>query len=92
MPRPSGVRPARYVSASELAEFAFCPRAHYYQRHPDGRPVAPEALAREREGLAYHARTTRSDRRWAEASPIPWALALLVGIVLIAVVVGGWLP
>ena len=85
-------RTARFVSASELAEYVYCPRAHYYRLQPEGRPVAPGALARERSGVEYHTRRTSADRRWAEASPLPWVGALLAGIVLLGVVVLGWVP
>jgi hypothetical protein len=77
----------RYVSASELADFAFCPRSHSYRLHPDGRAPAPGAIARERAGTSYHGRTIGSDRRWAEASPVPWVILVLLGVGLLALVV-----
>jgi hypothetical protein len=83
-------RSTRMVSASDLAEYAFCPRALYYRRHPDGRPVASDAPERERAGVVYHERTTRSDRRWAETSTIPYVLLLLLGIGLLTLAAVGW--
>jgi hypothetical protein len=80
----------RYVSASELADYAFCPRSHYYRLHPEGRRPADGALAREAAGVEYHHRTIGSDRRWAGASPLPWVVAVVVGIALVALVVVGW--
>ncbi|MCI4326517.1 MAG: hypothetical protein L3K16_02615 [Thermoplasmata archaeon] len=86
------VRPQsrRYVSAGELADYAYCPRSHYYRTHPDGRTPAEGALARERAGTSYHARTIGADRRWAEASPWPWVAALAVGAGLLALTVLRW--
>jgi hypothetical protein len=80
----------RYVSAGELADYAFCPRSHYYARHPDGRSVAADSLARERAGTRYHARTIGSDRRWGNASALPWIAALLIGAALLAAVILRW--
>jgi hypothetical protein len=90
MRAPPPSRSPRIVSASELAEYAFCPRALYYRRHPGGRPVASDASERERAGVVYHERTTRSDRRWAETSTIPYVLLLLLGIGLLALAASGW--
>ncbi|MCI4324909.1 MAG: PD-(D/E)XK nuclease family protein [Thermoplasmata archaeon] len=69
----------RYVSASELADYAFCPRSHYYRQHAEGRTPAAGAVARERAGTSYHLRTIGADRRWAAASPFPWVAAVLAG-------------
>ncbi|MCI4320829.1 MAG: hypothetical protein L3K18_04245 [Thermoplasmata archaeon] len=90
MAAPARVRSGRMVSASDLAEYAFCPRALYYRRHPDGRSVASDAPARERAGVAYHTRTTRSDRNWAEASPLPYVGLLVLGLGLLALAALGW--
>lgn len=85
---PTGSHPRRrYVSAGELADYAFCPRSHYYRLHPEGRTPAAGSVARERAGVLYHARTIGADRRWADASPFPWLAVLTAGAVLLAVVV-----
>jgi hypothetical protein len=73
----------RYVSAGELADYAFCPRSHYYRQHSEGRTPAAGSIARERAGTEYHLRTIGSDRRWATASPFPWIAALLVGAAIL---------
>ncbi|HKV89964.1 MAG TPA: hypothetical protein VJQ43_02070 [Thermoplasmata archaeon] len=88
----ANARRARYVSASELAEYAFCPRAHYYRLHSEGRPVSSDASARERAGVTYHRRTLSSDRRWAGAALWPWGVTLLVGVVILTVAVLGDVP
>lgn len=52
---------ARWVTASEIAEYAFCPRAHYYSTQ--GSPVAPSAgaAAARAEGIAWHEQALRHD-------------------------------
>jgi hypothetical protein len=84
--------PPRVVSASELAEYAFCPRAHYYRTHPDGRPAPPDSERRASAGVEYHRQTLRSDRRWSSSSAWPWVVAVLVGLVLLVLVAGSVLP
>jgi hypothetical protein len=80
----------RYVSAGELADYAFCPRSHHYRLHPEGRTPAAGAIARERAGTSYHRRAIGADRRWAETSPVPWVIAVVVGVALLGLLVFGW--
>lgn len=78
-----------WVSASDLADYAYCPRAHWYHDHPPrGGPTA-RALLRAGDGARYHRRVLGAERRRAEHSGAYWA-TLAVGAVL---VVGGlaWL-
>jgi hypothetical protein len=82
----------RTVSVTELSEYAFCPRAHYYRMHPDGTPPAPGSRAQELGGVEYHRRTLGRERAWSEASPWPWIAALLVGLAVLGVVVWSALP
>ncbi|MCI4318207.1 MAG: hypothetical protein L3J96_06675 [Thermoplasmata archaeon] len=84
MSSSSGSGRRRYVSASELADFAFCPRSQYYRLHPEGRRPAAGSLVRERSGVEYHRRTIGSDRRWTAASPLPWLVAVLAGAAILA--------
>lgn len=75
-----------WVSASDLAEYAYCPRAHYYSTHPDvtggtGRP-GPRARA----GVLYHRRTLSTEKRHDEHARLYVGL-LLAGIALVAVTV-----
>jgi hypothetical protein len=90
VPSQAGSGRRRYVSAGELADYAFCPRSHYYRLHSEGRRPAEGAVARERAGTAYHVRAIGSDRRWAGASPLPWVVAVVVGIALLGLVLLGW--
>ena len=67
----------RWISSTDLAEYAYCPRAGYYRRrHPDARPSGP-ALA----GTAYHARVLGRERREEERPAVYW-VGLLVGALL----------
>jgi hypothetical protein len=53
----AGRAPDAWVSASELADFAFCPRSHWYARHPSAAPPTAFSERRESEGERFHART-----------------------------------
>jgi CRISPR/Cas system-associated exonuclease Cas4 (RecB family) len=75
------------TSPSELADYAFCPRAHWYRHHPPAGGPSPEALRRAEAGTRYHARTLRATRLRAERGPTYWLL-VVVGA---AAVVGGLL-
>ena len=76
-----------WVSASDLADYAFCPRAHYYHEHPpDGTPDSV-AKRRARVGRRYHAAVLGAERSRAEHARAYWA-ALLLGI---GVAAGGML-
>ena len=81
-----GSDPARrpWVSASELAEYAYCPRAWYYRSHPPpgGRTAAGRRSAAA--GEAYHGRTL--DAEWArERSGAAYAYLLLAGLAVVIV-------
>lgn len=75
--------PAATVSASEVGDYAFCPRAHWYSTHPpDGAP-AEAALRRADAGTRAHARALRATERRAGSGWAYWLL-LLVGVALAA--------
>lgn len=75
--------PPSWVSATDLAEHAYCPRALAYRRAaPDLRPT-PE----ERRGAAYHRRTLGRERWRADHALALWAaLALGAGLAFVGVV------
>jgi len=79
----------RWVTASDLAEYAFCPRAHWYRLHPPREGETASARDRATAGSRYHRRVLGDERRRAEHPGAYWT-ALAVGLVL---VVGGtvWL-
>jgi len=69
---------AGWVSATDLAEYAYCPRSfHYARRFPD----APEG-SRARDGRRYHERALGAERRRANHGAAYW-LGLLGGIALL---------
>ncbi len=70
-----------WVSATDLAEYAFCPRALYYRTHP---PAAGPRRAAERRAVAgarYHSRELGRERRRAAHGGAYWGM-LLVGLLL----------
>jgi hypothetical protein len=77
---------APWVSASELAEYAFCPRALYYRHHPPAGPADPAARASAERGVAFHARTLEEARHRASAGYAGPIAAVLVGLLLLAAV------
>jgi len=77
----------RWVTPSDLAEYAFCPRALYYRRTRD----APDSEAADR-GATYHRRRLSAERRRAEHGRLPWlALALGAALLLLGVALAGGL-
>lgn len=71
-----------WVSASDLADYAYCPRAHFYHDHPPDGSSDADADRRARAGRAFHARELAGERRRAEHGAAYWG-ALLVGVVLL---------
>lgn len=81
-----------WSSPSDLAEWAYCPRAHFYRHARPAGTVGPAARARRRRGTSYHARTLGAERRRAEHARA-YALAVALGLALAAVgVVLLWRP
>jgi CRISPR/Cas system-associated exonuclease Cas4 (RecB family) len=80
---------ARWTSASELADYAYCPRSHWYRQHPPARGPTGTSMERAQAGVRYHRRTLRAERRRAERGAAYW-VGVLAGV---ALVVGGmvWL-
>jgi CRISPR/Cas system-associated exonuclease Cas4 (RecB family) len=75
-------RDGGWVSASDLADYAYCPRAHWYQGHPPPDGPAPAARERSESGRRYHADVLGAERRREERGGAYW-VALLVGVVLV---------
>lgn len=71
----------RWVSATELADYAYCPRSHYYAEHPPAGGPTSAAQRSARAGARYHARELGRERRRAEGSGGAW-VALAIGILL----------
>jgi len=74
-----------WVSATDLGDYAFCPRSHYYHDHPPEGGPTRASQRRSTAGARYHARVLGAERRHEEHAGAYWA-ALAVGLLL---VVGG---
>ena len=75
-----------WVSASELGDYVFCPRSHWYSRHEPDRPVPRSSQRREAAGRAFHDDALGGVRRRSERRGAYVALLLLA--VLLCVVAG----
>jgi hypothetical protein len=77
---------AEWVSASELADYAFCPRSHWYSLTRPDAPVPSDSARRSSAGAAFHAAElsavrTRSEHRGAYLAMVAVGLVLAgVGI------------
>jgi len=77
------------VSASDLAEYAYCPRSWWYSEHRSPDEAARSSQRARSRGRSYHDRTLR-----AEARRERWGAAYAVLLTLaVALVLGGvvWL-
>jgi CRISPR/Cas system-associated exonuclease Cas4 (RecB family) len=74
-----------WVSATDLADYTFCPRSHYYREHPPAGAPTRFAEARSSAGERYHRRVLGAERRREEHAGAYW-VALAIGMLL---VVGG---
>jgi hypothetical protein len=71
-----------WASASDLADYAFCPRAHWYHDHPPAEGPTSSQLARAAAGTRFHASVLSAERRHAEHGGAYW-VGLLVGALLL---------
>lgn len=72
----------RWVSASELAEYAYCPRAWWFRGHPPPLGPSRESQRAARSGARFHAETLDGERareRWAGR----YVVLLLVALALL---------
>lgn len=77
--------PGRMVSASELAEFAYCPRAWYYRDHPPPQGRSEGSRRSAEAGTRYHRRFLAAEERHELHAGRYVALLLVSG----ALIVGG---
>jgi len=76
-----------WTSASDLAEYVYCPRSHWYRHHP---PRSGPSRASQRSagrGVRYHDRVLTAERHHAERGGTYWVV-LVMGFALMAV--GAW--
>lgn len=71
-----------WVSASDLADYAYCPRAHWYHQHPPAGGPTRDSRERAAAGTLSHADVLGAERRRAEHGSAYW-VALGVGALLV---------
>jgi hypothetical protein len=72
-----------WVSATDLADYEFCPRSHWYHDHPPSGGPTREARVRSEAGSRYHERVLGAERRRDEHGGADW-VALALGVLLTA--------
>jgi len=78
---------ASWTSPSDLADYAYCPRSHWYRHHPPPDGPSRASQSRARNGVRYHHRVLTAERHRADRGGVYWAV-LLAGILLL--VGGAW--
>jgi len=76
-----------WTSASDIADYVYCPRSHWYRHHPPAGGPTRDAERSALGGVRYHERVLSGERHRAERGAAYWAV-LLVGVVL--ALAGGW--
>ena len=74
-----------WVTATDLADYSYCPRSHWYHDHPPAGGPTRDFRERADAGTRYHHRVLGAERRRAEHGAAYWA-TLALGVLL---VVGG---
>jgi|GEM_PF-3402608 len=75
-----------WITASEIAEHAYCPRAAWYSRHPGEQipgALSPQDLERQRKGRKTHERIERQHEASRGSSGWVWLLMSLVSLGLL---------
>ena len=73
-----------WTSPSDLADYAYCPRSHWYRHHPPVREPTRSARASSSYGERYHERVLTAELARAERSSSYWVW-VLVGLALAAI-------
>ena len=71
-----------WTSPSDLADYAYCPRAHWYHHHPPSGGPRRSSQERSRFGTRYHRRVLRAEERRERHGGAYW-IAFLLGIALL---------
>lgn len=74
-----------WASASELADYEFCPRAWWYRENPPAEGPSRESRRSAEEGVRFHERTLDGERRRDRNG---WVYAAVLAVALLAVVLG----
>lgn len=81
---PTETDAGEWATVSDLSEYAYCPRALYYRRHPDDAQLAPGSALRSARGTRFHeVGLSAVERREAQGAG-PAAVALLIGLAIVA--------
>lgn len=78
-------RPVAWASASELAEYEFCPRAWWYRENPPAGGPSRESRRSAEEGVRFHERTLDAEDRRERNG---WVYAAVLAVALLVVVLG----
>lgn len=78
-----------WASASDLAEYTYCPRAYWYRKHPPRGEIPNGANRRAEIGRRYHARELHAERS-RESNALAYLALAAIGLSLLAIV-GVWL-
>jgi CRISPR/Cas system-associated exonuclease Cas4 (RecB family) len=84
-----GSGPSRYVTASDLADYAYCPRSYWYRYHPPPEGPTPASVRSAAQGEVAHRRQLGAERRRATGGAVYWIL-LAVGLLAILGGLLGW--
>jgi CRISPR/Cas system-associated exonuclease Cas4 (RecB family) len=71
----------RWTSPSDLADYAYCPRSHWYRYHPPRGGPTRDSQEVAREGTRYHERVLTAERHRAEWGGV-YSVLLLLGLLL----------
>ncbi|MFZ0891039.1 MAG: hypothetical protein WB778_08970 [Thermoplasmata archaeon] len=86
---PALSTPTPWVTVSDLSEYAFCPRAHWYRAHPPPEGRTHRATRSAARGTRYHERVIGAEVRRQDR--LGWYLAG-IGAAALCVAGGiGWL-
>jgi CRISPR/Cas system-associated exonuclease Cas4 (RecB family) len=81
---------APWCSASDLSEYAYCPRAHWYRHH--GSPAGIDAHSRRSQelGISYHERSLSAlEEREGHVGRWVAIVVLAVAMLVVALYLGG---
>lgn len=74
----------RWVSASDLGEYTYCPRALWYREHPPAGGPSPTSLRSAEAGERFHARSLDGERTRERGAAI-YAALFVLALALVAV-------
>lgn len=76
-----------WTTPTDLADYTYCPRSHWYRHHPPAGGPSRPSQRRALVGVRYHDRVLAAERHRAERGAAYWAV-LLLGVALAGM--GAW--